>query len=129
MDRFTATLDDDRLWRVIRGRGAFRRFKDLIAHHPDVEEQWYAYQDPWAKGCLLRWLDAHDTLTCVVCSDILAFKVTVDVASSLMPPVPDLLSTDRARAGANVRVRDRGVHYAATAIAKSPGRGVWSSHR
>jgi len=32
MDHFIATLDDDdlqdRLWRAIRGRGAFRRFKD-----------------------------------------------------------------------------------------------------
>jgi hypothetical protein len=64
MDHFIATLDDDqlqdRLWRAIRGRGAFRRFKDLVARHPDVEEQWYAYKDAWAKERLLRWLDAHD---------------------------------------------------------------------
>ena len=64
MDHFIATLDDDRLqdrlWNAIRGRGAFRRFKDLIARHPDVEEQWYAYQDARAKERLLRWLDAHD---------------------------------------------------------------------
>jgi len=64
MDHFIATLDDDqlqdRLWRAIRGRGAFRRFKDLVACHPDVEEQWYAYKDARAKERLLRWLDAHD---------------------------------------------------------------------
>ena len=64
MDHFIATLDDDqlqdRLWRAIRGRGAFRRFKDLVARHPDVEEQWYAYTDARARERLLRWLDAHD---------------------------------------------------------------------
>jgi hypothetical protein len=64
MDHFVATLDDDRLrdrlWRAIRGRGAFRRFKDLIARHPDVEEQWYAYVDARARERLLRWLEAHD---------------------------------------------------------------------
>ena len=64
MDRFIAMLDDDqlqdRLWGAIRGRGAFRRFKDIIARRPDVEEQWYAYQDARAKERLLRWLDAHD---------------------------------------------------------------------
>ena len=64
MDHFIATLDDDRLqdrlWNAIRGRGAFRYFKDLIAHHPDVEEQWYAYKDARARECLLRWLDDND---------------------------------------------------------------------
>jgi hypothetical protein len=64
MDRFIATVDDeslqDRLRRAIRGRGAFRRLKDLVARHPGVEEQWYAYQDARAKERLLRWLDAHD---------------------------------------------------------------------
>jgi hypothetical protein len=64
MDYFIATLDDarlqDRLWRAIRGRGAFRRFKDLIARHPDVQEQWYAYQDAQVQKRLLRWLNAHD---------------------------------------------------------------------
>lgn len=64
MECFIATLDgddlQDRLWRAIRGRGAFRRFKDLIARHPQVEAQWYAYQDAQAKERLLRWLDDHD---------------------------------------------------------------------
>jgi len=64
MEHFIATLDDDdlqdRLWRAIHGRGAFRRFKDLVARHPKVEEQWYAYQDARARARLLRWLDVHD---------------------------------------------------------------------
>ena len=64
MDRFIGTVDDedlqDRLWRAIRGRGVFRRFKDLIVRHPDVEEQWYAYKDARAEERLLRWLEDHD---------------------------------------------------------------------
>jgi hypothetical protein len=64
MGWFIGTVRDDqlqdRLWRAIRGRGAFRRFKDLIARHLDVKEQWYTYKDARAKERLLRWLDAHD---------------------------------------------------------------------
>jgi hypothetical protein len=64
MDSFIATVDDDelrdRLWNAIRGRGAFRYFKDLIARYPNVEEQWYAYKDARAKERLLRWLGDHD---------------------------------------------------------------------
>ena len=64
MDSFVATVDDDelrdRLWRAIRGRGAFRYFRDLIARYPNVEERWYAYKDARAKERLLRWLGDHD---------------------------------------------------------------------
>jgi hypothetical protein len=64
MDRFIATLDDgelqDRLWRAIQGRGAFRYFKDVIEDHPDVKAQWFAYKDARAQERLLRWLDDHD---------------------------------------------------------------------
>ncbi len=64
MDRFIATLDDEklqeRLWDAIRGRGAFGRFRDLVARYPSVEERWYAYKDARAKARLLRWLEDHD---------------------------------------------------------------------
>jgi len=64
MDDFIATPDDDelrdRLWNAIRGRGAFRYFKDLIARYPNVEKQWHAHKDARAKERLLRWLDDHD---------------------------------------------------------------------
>lgn len=64
MDRFIGTLDDDemreRLWRAIRGRGAFGRFKGLVARYPKVQEQWYAYEDARAKERLVEWLADND---------------------------------------------------------------------
>ncbi len=48
MERFCRSLDDQRpgdvLLGAIQGRGAFRRFKDLI-HREGIEDDWYAYRD------------------------------------------------------------------------------------
>jgi len=64
MDRFIATVEEprlqDRLWDAIRGRGAFRRFKDLVARHPAVQDDWYEFQDTQLQRRLDRWLEAHD---------------------------------------------------------------------
>lgn len=35
----------DRLGRAIEGRGAFRRFKDVLDDHPDVRERWFRLRD------------------------------------------------------------------------------------
>ena len=49
MERFIATIGDqqfqDRLWWAIRGRGAFRRFKDALADAPGEQERWFAFRD------------------------------------------------------------------------------------
>jgi hypothetical protein len=48
MERFCSSVDDedmrDDLCNAIRGRGAFRRFKDMI-HAYDIAEEWYRYRD------------------------------------------------------------------------------------
>ncbi|MCD8021312.1 MAG: UPF0158 family protein [Clostridiales bacterium] len=39
---------------AIRGRGAFRRFKDGIYYH-GIEQQWYDYQADAYKQIAVRW--------------------------------------------------------------------------
>jgi hypothetical protein len=63
MERFIRTVDDselqDRLWRAIRGRGAFRYFRDVLADHPQVEDDWYAFKDAQIERRIHRWLEAN----------------------------------------------------------------------
>jgi hypothetical protein len=60
MERFISTVEDqrmrERLEIAIHGRGAFRRFKDLIARYPDTQDQWYAYKDARERQQVLEWL-------------------------------------------------------------------------
>ncbi|MEQ0560562.1 UPF0158 family protein [Amycolatopsis sp. NEAU-NG30] len=46
-----------RLTRAIRGRGAFRRFKDeLHEEYPELLEHWYEFSDTRAKRRAVEWL-------------------------------------------------------------------------
>lgn len=44
----------DELEIAIRGRGAFRRFKDKISYF-DIEDQWFSYRDKEYKRMAIRW--------------------------------------------------------------------------
>jgi len=63
MERFIFTVEDDQLSNeldyAIHGRGAFRRFKDLLARHPQVQRDWYAFKDERNEQRMLDWLDYH----------------------------------------------------------------------
>ena len=64
MERFIGTVEDarlqERLWNAIRGRGAFRRFKDLLARHPQVEEAWFEFKDARLQKRVANWLAYHE---------------------------------------------------------------------
>jgi hypothetical protein len=64
MERFIGTVEDarlrERLWNAIQGRGAFRRFKDLLACHPQVEEAWFDFKDARLQKRVTNWLETHD---------------------------------------------------------------------
>ena len=53
MESFVYTVADARLANeleyAIQGRGAFRRFKDILACHPQVQNAWYAFKDVQIK--------------------------------------------------------------------------------
>jgi hypothetical protein len=46
----------ERLWAAIRGRGAFRRFKDVLATAPSERERWFAFKDDRLRQRVLAWL-------------------------------------------------------------------------
>nr|WP_251041172.1 UPF0158 family protein [Bacillus sp. ISL-45] len=58
MENFCLTVSDQRkqepLLRAIRGKGAFRRFKDKILEF-DMEEQWFSYCDECFKPIAIDW--------------------------------------------------------------------------
>ncbi len=60
MERFTGTVPDpgqaDRLAIAITGRGAFRRFKDVLARRPGELERWYAFSAERQYGRARAWL-------------------------------------------------------------------------
>ncbi|AQP44629.1 hypothetical protein RPIT_07225 [Tessaracoccus flavus] len=66
MERFIDTVDDERLaerlWRAIQGRGAFRRFKDVLydwPEHQEHQERWYAFNEDRHRGRARAWLVAE----------------------------------------------------------------------
>ena len=60
MQAFIATLADpsraDRLGIAIQGKGAFRRFKDVLSRWPDELERWFAYSEERQRGRARAWL-------------------------------------------------------------------------
>ena len=58
MENFCLTVSDQRkqesLLRTIKGKGAFRRFKDKIIDF-EMEEQWYSYRDQSFKQIAIEW--------------------------------------------------------------------------
>jgi hypothetical protein len=63
MADFADRISDDRAGRrlAIRGRGAFRRFKDeLHEEYPDLLQAWYAFRDARAQRRAVEWLVDND---------------------------------------------------------------------
>ncbi|MBT2655857.1 hypothetical protein J7E81_11535 [Bacillus sp. ISL-18] len=62
MENFCLSVSDDRkqesLLRAIKGKGAFRRFKDKIIDL-DMEEQWYLFRDDCFKQIAIQWCQEH----------------------------------------------------------------------
>jgi hypothetical protein len=62
MEHFCFSVDDDDmrddLCNAIRGRGAFRYFKDRI-HAYGIVEKWYRYRDAALREIAVAWCEAH----------------------------------------------------------------------
>jgi hypothetical protein len=58
LEKFIGSLSDadaaDRLWRAIKGKGAFRYFKDTL-HRLGLQDQWYRYRDEAMKAFVIAW--------------------------------------------------------------------------
>ncbi len=64
MEDFIATVGNpglqERLYRAIGGRGAFRYFKDVLLDFPGERERWFAYRDERMRQRVLEWLEARE---------------------------------------------------------------------
>ena len=64
MQVFIATVEDDHLAELlevaINGKGAFRRFKDVLLNYPEERERWFQFKDDRMKERALEWLDDID---------------------------------------------------------------------
>ena len=62
MDRFARWVDDERiseeLGYALRGRGAFRMFKEAI-HRLGVAEEWYEYRERALRRIAVEWCEAN----------------------------------------------------------------------
>ena len=63
MERFCISLEDEEMANIllnaIRGRGAFRRFKDTLYQH-GIEEHWYKYRQQALEEIAEGWLKRKD---------------------------------------------------------------------
>jgi uncharacterized protein UPF0158 len=63
MERFIATVEEselrDQLVRAIDGKGAFRRFKDVLMSFPVDRERWFSFRSERLRSCMEAWLAAH----------------------------------------------------------------------
>lgn len=63
MERFIQMLDEgelrDRLTQAIDGKGAFRRFKDVLMAHASERERWFAFRSERLRVFMEAWLGAH----------------------------------------------------------------------
>lgn len=61
MEDFIATVEDEHLAELLEvaidGKGAFRRFKDVLARYPDERERWFRFKDERMQQRALEWLD------------------------------------------------------------------------
>ena len=57
---FVATVKDEHLAELlevaINGKGAFRRFKDVLFNYPDERERWFQFKDDRIEERALEWL-------------------------------------------------------------------------
>jgi len=61
MEDFIATVEDEHLAELlevaINGRGAFRRFKDVLLRYPEERERWFRFKDERMQERACEWLE------------------------------------------------------------------------
>jgi hypothetical protein len=64
MERFVGSVVDEplreRLVISIDGKGAFRRFKDVLLAYPAERERWFSYRAELLHWHIQQWLEQHD---------------------------------------------------------------------
>jgi uncharacterized protein UPF0158 len=64
MERFVGSVSDEplreRLTISIDGKGAFRRFKDVLLAYPAERERWFSYRADLLHWHITQWLEQHE---------------------------------------------------------------------
>lgn len=64
MQDFITTVEDEHLVELlevaINGKGAFRRFKDVLLNYPQEREKWFKFRDDRMEERALEWLESID---------------------------------------------------------------------
>ena len=64
MEDFIATVRGPHIRELlevaIMGRGAFRRFKDVLSSYPHEEKRWFTFQEAQMFERVREWLEEHD---------------------------------------------------------------------
>ncbi len=64
MERFVNSVEDDtlreRLILAVDGKGAFRRFKDVLLSFPGERDRWFTYRANLLHIYINHWLTGHD---------------------------------------------------------------------
>ena len=64
MVKFASSIGDPRLRELLEvaldGRGAFRRFKDVLARWPKERERWFMFRNQCLRDAMRAWLTAHE---------------------------------------------------------------------
>lgn len=67
MERFIATVEEgplrQKLMQAIDGKGAFRRFKDVLMTYPVERERWFTFRSERLRACMEAWLDAQGVVS------------------------------------------------------------------
>ncbi|MFN7249482.1 MAG: UPF0158 family protein [Anaerobacillus sp.] len=67
MEEFVETVASDKIKSELydalsRNRGVFRRFKDVLAENPDIQQQYYQYKYDINKTRIIDWLRSEEIL-------------------------------------------------------------------
>lgn len=69
MADFADEVDDPRmqelLWVALRGRGAFRRFRDVLTSDPALRERWFEWRAERMRQALQGWLEEEGVVPAV----------------------------------------------------------------
>lgn len=61
MEDFIETVEDEnlqeKLYIAIDGKGAFRRFKNVLLYYSEKRERWFKFRDAKLMEHIMKWLD------------------------------------------------------------------------
>lgn len=106
MERFIPMVDDaelrERLTQAIDGKGAFRRFKDVLMSYGPERERWFAFRSERLRVFMEAWLSAHGLSP--IARAPAAPKPVEELEASNEPPITqEQLSGRRTRSAESIR--------------------------